>query len=461
MLIPGVLQPLPASLTQAIKQFATQLSSWLESSLMHFPEKLKQKKLEVASTFSKSLRRKTSLTHLAQAARTVLHSAEPVTQMVNDWQDIDFKEIIKQTLWTFSTDPEADCQVIETFLNDFTQLLEQQATIDQYAEWASNLVDTCIKKYFDMNTDQDKAKERSRQFLLKWSFFGTQVMRELTLKSAQSFGSFHLLHILLEDYIVYCVECKANQQSQDTSYENKVSTTEQFEPATEDMEVQEVCDIEVLAEAEQSPANHPSNEPNTLLDKDNSVPRRTTYTDVHPIVTRLGTPIRAPTMASSPKYNQQTNVTSTTGNIAPSVNLSMTTEGRSFPYYGPSNSESSIHSYPSTRGYNTLPTAPYGVLGAQNVIYGGMYGSMNGVCSSAELKAYTQYAMQENTSYPGRYFPPSVVPGSPVYSRNSYPANNVHYRDEQVVKHQGYERRFHSRVLGDNVLAQPPLLGAL
>jgi regulatory factor X 4 len=68
----------------------------------------------VANVFSKSLRRKTSLTHLAQAARTVLHSSEPVTQMVNDWRSIDFNEIVKQTLWTFSSNPEADYEVIET-----------------------------------------------------------------------------------------------------------------------------------------------------------------------------------------------------------------------------------------------------------------------------------------------------------------------------------------------------------
>ena len=30
-------------------------------------------------------------------------------------------------------------------LQQFTQLLEQQATIDQYAEWASSLVDTCLQ----------------------------------------------------------------------------------------------------------------------------------------------------------------------------------------------------------------------------------------------------------------------------------------------------------------------------
>ena len=36
-------------------------------------------------------------------------------------------------------------QLFLVVLHDFTQLLEQQATIDQYAEWASKLVDSCIK----------------------------------------------------------------------------------------------------------------------------------------------------------------------------------------------------------------------------------------------------------------------------------------------------------------------------
>ncbi|XP_046852562.1 transcription factor RFX4-like [Xenia sp. Carnegie-2017] len=210
VLIPGVLEPLPASLTQAIRQFATQLNSWIELSLTHLPDELKQKKLNVAKTFSKSLRRKTSLTHLAQAARTVLHSSEPVMQMASDWKTIDFDEITNQTLWTFSSSPDTDYLKIETFLQQFTQLLEQQANIDQYAEWASNLVDQCLKS-LEKDENEEKVKDFSREFLLKWSFFGNQIMRELTLKSAQSFGSFHLLHILLEDYIVYCVECKTSR----------------------------------------------------------------------------------------------------------------------------------------------------------------------------------------------------------------------------------------------------------
>ena len=86
----------------------------LKTSLMTLLHNLCPSLISVANVFSKSLRRKTSLTHLAQAARTVLHSSEPVLQMVNDWRSIDFNKILKQTLWTFSSNHEDDYRVIET-----------------------------------------------------------------------------------------------------------------------------------------------------------------------------------------------------------------------------------------------------------------------------------------------------------------------------------------------------------
>lgn len=105
----------------------------------------------VAKNFSHSLRRQTSLTHLAQvrkyinsgfpiplsflysftyydgiifspssvctffrsqAARTVLHSAEPVSQMLNDWKQIDFEGIARQALWAFNDEKEEDYELI-------------------------------------------------------------------------------------------------------------------------------------------------------------------------------------------------------------------------------------------------------------------------------------------------------------------------------------------------------------
>lgn len=51
VLIPSSLQPLPASLTQAIQQFAKQLSVWLEMALYHLPEDLQHKKISGKRNF--------------------------------------------------------------------------------------------------------------------------------------------------------------------------------------------------------------------------------------------------------------------------------------------------------------------------------------------------------------------------------------------------------------------------
>lgn len=237
VLIPGTLQPLPASLTQAIRQFAQQLDEWLTESLTHLPEPLQKKKLAVAKSFSHSLRRQTSLTHLAQAARTVLHSAEPVSQMLNDWKQIDFEGITRQAMWTFSESVDDDYELVYEYYKEFTQLLDQQATIDQYAEWASSLVNRCVLKQVEKTGKT--YKECSKVFLLKWSFFSIKIVRELTLHSAHSFGSFHLLHMLLEDYILYTVENHNNvdEPSAQSSVRVTKETNVLEEPTSEGMEV--------------------------------------------------------------------------------------------------------------------------------------------------------------------------------------------------------------------------------
>jgi len=48
-----------------------------------------------------------------QAARTVLHSAEPVTQMLADWGQIDFEGIARQAMWTFGQETEDEYTMIK------------------------------------------------------------------------------------------------------------------------------------------------------------------------------------------------------------------------------------------------------------------------------------------------------------------------------------------------------------
>ena len=54
----------------------------------------------------------------------------------------------------------------------------------------------------------DNFPKAARQFLLKWSFYSSMVIRDLTLRSAASFGSFHLIRLLYDEYMFYLVEHK-------------------------------------------------------------------------------------------------------------------------------------------------------------------------------------------------------------------------------------------------------------
>lgn len=93
VLIPNVLRPIPSALTQAIRNFAKNLENWMSSAMTGCPDKIVQIKLSAVSAFSQTLRRYTSLNHLAQAARAVLQNSTQVTQMLSDLNRVDFHNV--------------------------------------------------------------------------------------------------------------------------------------------------------------------------------------------------------------------------------------------------------------------------------------------------------------------------------------------------------------------------------
>lgn len=93
VLIPNVLRPIPSALTQAIRNFAKNLENWMSSAMTGCPEKIVQIKLSAVSAFSQTLRRYTSLNHLAQAARAVLQNSTQITQMLSDLNRVDFHNV--------------------------------------------------------------------------------------------------------------------------------------------------------------------------------------------------------------------------------------------------------------------------------------------------------------------------------------------------------------------------------
>ncbi|PSN51087.1 Transcription factor RFX3 [Blattella germanica] len=198
VLIPDVLRPIPSSLTQAIRNFAKGLESWLTSAMTGCPEEMMHIKVSAVSALAQTLRRYTSLNHLAQAARAVLQNSSQINQMLVDLNRVDFHNVQEQASWVC----QCDDGMVQRLEADFKVTLQQQNSLEQWAAWLKGVVTQVLKPY----EGKPNFAKAARQFLLKWSFYSSMVIRDLTLRSAASFGSFHLIRLLYDEYMFFLIE---------------------------------------------------------------------------------------------------------------------------------------------------------------------------------------------------------------------------------------------------------------
>ncbi|VDK20807.1 unnamed protein product [Taenia asiatica] len=201
VLIPNVLRPIPSSLTQAIRNFAKHLEVWMREALQDLDPVLLRIKLGAVSALAQTLRRYTSLNHLAQAARAVLKNPAQINQMLIDLSRVDFNNVQEQASWV--------CQCSDATVahleQDFKYILQKQSSLEEWAQWLDTVVTGILRPLEGNNLAYARA---AHQLILKWSFYSSMVIRDLTLRSAASFGSFHLIRLLYDEYIFYLVEHK-------------------------------------------------------------------------------------------------------------------------------------------------------------------------------------------------------------------------------------------------------------
>ncbi|XP_067943527.1 transcription factor RFX3-like [Watersipora subatra] len=200
VLVPDVLRPIPSSLTQTVRNFAKGLESSLRSAVGGVSEAMINVKIAAVSAFSQTLRRYTSLNHLAQAARAVLQNSSQITQMLSDLNRVDFANVQEQASWVC----QCEDSLVTQLEKDFKRFLQDQHSLEEWSTWLQSVVDEVLKPY----QQTDNFTKAARQFLLKWSFYSSMIIRDLTLRSAASFGSFHLIRLLYDEYIFYLVEQK-------------------------------------------------------------------------------------------------------------------------------------------------------------------------------------------------------------------------------------------------------------
>ncbi|XP_074599715.1 transcription factor RFX3-like isoform X2 [Brevipalpus obovatus] len=204
LLLPNLLEPIPQHLTQQIRNFAKSINLWMDNALKGYDQSFVTAKLAAVGALSHTLRRYTSLNHLSSAARAVLQNQHQVQQMINDLNRVDFKNVQEQASWVC----QCDDHIVEQIEQSFKLLLSEPNPSERWAVWCEQVLDTCL---------QDNDVRPATQFFFKWGFYSSLVMRDLTLRSASSFGSFHLIRLLFDEYIFYLIEHRVAKASNKTA----------------------------------------------------------------------------------------------------------------------------------------------------------------------------------------------------------------------------------------------------
>eukprot|EP01114_Cavostelium_apophysatum_P022894 TRINITY_DN8440_c0_g1_i1.p1 TRINITY_DN8440_c0_g1~~TRINITY_DN8440_c0_g1_i1.p1 ORF type:complete len:686 (-),score=157.34 TRINITY_DN8440_c0_g1_i1:19-2076(-) len=202
-LLPNVLQALPVVISHSLRTFAKNFENWLAAALEGFPSLFVEKKLAVAGRFSFSLHKQASLNHLTQTARAILQNDQQVTQMLLDWGKTDFHLIIDQS----AAICDVPIPILMSAQDEFRKNLSQRIPLEQWALWIQDLAAKALGRI----TDPKALIFGVQQLVLKWSYFSSLYIRDLTIRNATSFGSFHLLRTLFDDYLQYLLEIRYNE----------------------------------------------------------------------------------------------------------------------------------------------------------------------------------------------------------------------------------------------------------
>lgn len=197
-LLPDVFQFVPTARSKAIRSVAKQVDDCMRAALNGYDPEFVNMAVTHASAFGFKLRRFTGLNHLAKAARGVISNPANVLQMAADYDKVDFAAIKDQALWMNN----CDLTIITTIEAEFRDLQKRSSSLNDWATWMQHVCERLLGPH----VAKADFPTIAGQFVVRWSFVCSLVIRDLTLRSAASFGSFHLMRLLCDEYVFFVVE---------------------------------------------------------------------------------------------------------------------------------------------------------------------------------------------------------------------------------------------------------------
>nr|XP_014348133.1 PREDICTED: DNA-binding protein RFX8 isoform X2 [Latimeria chalumnae] len=249
-LIDDFLEDVSVQYLKTARHFSKKFKSWLLNALESFPPPLQMSKNREVTMLVNRIRRKTCLSNLAKTMRMVFNDSQIISMLKTDLDSIitqNILEIPTKTVQTnFSNLKEVDSGMELKCLNSMLAVLGSSTEIRIYL----NVVSSFLQEFvFQPSKNKEEFIQLAANFQLRWNYFLTSISRAMTLFNAESFGSWHLLNLLLLEYVNHVLQSYVEME--------EVVEGQQQDPPLHQTAPELDCLLEVAAEQQAAPGHPP------------------------------------------------------------------------------------------------------------------------------------------------------------------------------------------------------------
>ncbi|KAM5251308.1 DNA-binding protein RFX8 [Hipposideros larvatus] len=202
LLLRDFLEDVSIQYLKSVQLFSKKFKLWLLDALEGFPTLLQISKLKEVTVFVKRLRRKTYLSNMAKTMRMVLENNRRVHMLKSDLHAI--MDISKKAPPGHPGSADNLEKTAETkCLSSLISLLGTSTDLSDFLNCLSSNLQAFV---FQPSRSKEEFIKLASSFQLRWNFLLTTVSKAMTLGHRDSFGSWHLFHLLLLEYVIHIVQ---------------------------------------------------------------------------------------------------------------------------------------------------------------------------------------------------------------------------------------------------------------
>ncbi|XP_070331298.1 DNA-binding protein RFX8 isoform X2 [Odocoileus virginianus] len=216
ILLHDFLEDVSIQYLKSVRLFSKKFKLWLLSALEGFPDLLQISKFKEVTVFVKRLRRKTYLSNMAKTMRMVLRNSRRVSVLKTDLCTILHQGVLNISQKVLPRDLSgADVLEENTEMKCLSSLISLLGTSTDLSVFMNCLSSNLQEFVFQPSRSKEEFIQLAASFQLRWNFLLTAVSRAMTLCHRDSFGSWHLFHLLLLEYVIHILQSCIEEEEED------------------------------------------------------------------------------------------------------------------------------------------------------------------------------------------------------------------------------------------------------